>query len=221
MRFASLLTLAAATAVAGPRPLLVRASPAAAPCVAAAATEYGRTTGRAVRVETAALGSAASAAGADVVIGADEELYRIEESGSSRPDLDRDVARIPWVLVGAPGTPSPDLRSLERSAGRVRVLGGVVGREARRSLGTLAPGGLESLPAGEAPPRLEPGEAAVVPLSLAGPGPVSNLSIPPLTVRALGVRGSAQADAARAFLDFLAGEAGNATFRACGRPEGQ
>jgi ABC-type molybdate transport system substrate-binding protein len=70
-----------------------------------------------------------------------------------------------------------------------------------------------------APLRLAPGEVAVVPLSLAGSGPVSSLAVPPLTVRALGVRASARPDAARSFLEFLTGEKGNATFRACGRTE--
>jgi hypothetical protein len=171
-------------------------------------------------VERAGLESAGSADGADVVIGADAELHRIEESGASLPGLDLDVARIPWVLVGAPGTPPPDLRSLERATGRVRVLSGTVGREARRSLDSMA-SRLESLPADEAPPRLEPGEAAIVPLSLAGHGPAVTLTIPPLTARALGVRGSPRADAARAFVEFLGGEPGNAAFRACGRTEGR
>jgi hypothetical protein len=65
--------------------------------------------------------------------------------------------------------------------------------------------------------RLGPGELAIVPLSLAGSLPVSSLDVPPLTARALGVRASARQDAARAFLEFLASEQGNAAFRACGR----
>ena len=219
-RLPALVVLAAAAAVAAPAPLRVRASPAVAPCVAAAATAYERATGRALLVERAGLESAASADGADVVIGADAELHRIEESGASLPGLELDVARIPWVLVGAPGTPPPDLRSLERSTGRVRVLSGTVGREARRGLDSMA-SRLESLPAAEAPPRLGPGEAAVVPLSLAAEGPAVTLAVPPLTARALGVRGSPRKGAARAFVEFLGGEPGNAAFRACGRTEGR
>jgi hypothetical protein len=220
-RLPALLVLGAAAAVAAPPPLRVRASPAVAPCVVAAAAAYERATGRALLVQTAGLESAASADGADVVVGADAELHRIEESGASQPDLELDVARIPWVLVGPAGAPPPDLRSLDRSAGRVRVLSGTAGRQARRSLEGLAPSRLEGLPAGEAPPRLQPGEAAVVPLSLAGAGPVSSLAIPPLIARALGVRASPRQDAARAFVEFLAGETGNAAFRACGRTEGR
>jgi hypothetical protein len=214
-----LVALLAATPAAAPTPLRVKASPAVAPCVAAAALEYERSTGRKLAVETGALGSATSADGADVVVGADEELNRIIESGASHPDLDLDVARIPWVLVGAPGTAAPDLRALGRSATRVRTLSGVVAREAWRSLAQqgLAPERADRRADVRAPLRLEPGEAAVVPLSLAGPGPVSSLSVPPITARALGVRASARKDAARAFLDFLAGGPGNEAFRACGR----
>jgi ABC-type molybdate transport system substrate-binding protein len=60
-----------------------------------------------------------------------------------------------------------------------------------------------------------------VPLSLAGDGPAVTLAVPPLTARALGVRASPRKDAARAFVEFLAGEPGNAAFRACGRTEGR
>jgi hypothetical protein len=79
---------------------------------------------------------------------------------------------------------------------------------------------LDRLAPWKGPLRLVRGEVAVVPLSLAGDGPVSSLDVPPLTVRALGVRASARASAARAFLDFLTGEKGNAAFRACGRAGG-
>jgi hypothetical protein len=211
-----ILVLAAAAVSATPDALRVRASPAVAPCVAAAGAAFERATGRRTLLETAPLGSATSADGADLVIGADAELHRIIESGASHPDLDLDVARIPWVLVGPPGASAPDLRVLEREGARVKVLGGSLGRQARRGLGSAAGG---SLPADGTLPRLAPGEAAVLPLSLAPPGPVSPTAIPPFVARALGVRASPRAREARAFLDFLAGEAGNAAFRGCGRPE--
>jgi hypothetical protein len=100
-------------------------------------------------------------------------------------------------------------------------MGGVVGREASRSLARqgLDPARVERLRESRAPLRLEPGESAVVPLSLAGSLPVSSLDVPPLIARALGVRASARKDAIRAFLDFLTGERGNAAFRACGRAD--
>ncbi|HSD28474.1 MAG TPA: substrate-binding domain-containing protein [Vicinamibacteria bacterium] len=212
-----LLGLLAAPLAAAPSSLRVKASAAVAPCVAAAAGEYERAAGRRVAVETSAIGSPDSADGADVVVAADQELNRVIESGTSHPDLDVEVARIPWVLVGAPGTAAPELGSLGRSASVVRSLDGVVARETWRRLRLLgfAPARVERVR--ETPLRLQAGEAAVVPLSLAGPGPVTTLDVPPLSVHALGVRASPRSSAARAFLDFLSGEPGNAAFRACGR----
>jgi hypothetical protein len=155
-----------------------------------------------------------------VVVAADQELNRVIESGATHPDLDLDVARIPWVLAGAPGAALPEVGALARSATRVRVLGGAVSREALRNLSLqgTAPGNATRFDGSRGPVRLSPGEAAIVPLSLAGPGPVTTLAVPPLTARALGVRTSTRTADARAFLDFLAGP-GNEAFRACGRPE--
>jgi len=216
-----LLAVALLGASAGPAParLRVKASPAVSPCVAAAAAVYEQATGRKLAVETAALFDAASTDGADVVVAADQELNRIIEGGATHPDLDVDVARIPWVLVG-PGGAGP-LQAQAMGTMRVRMMGGVVGREASRSLALqgLAPANMERLRQSSAPLRLEPGEAAVVPLSLAGSLPATSLDVPPLTARALGVRASPRLDLARAFLDFLTGEKGNAAFRACGRTE--
>jgi hypothetical protein len=214
-----LLALLAAPLLAAPPALRVKASPAVAPCVVSASLEYERATGRHLVMETAAVGSADSAHGADVVVAADQELHRVIESGVSHPELDVEVARIPWVLAGAPGTAAPELQALGRSAATVRSLGGVVDRETWRRLRIqgFAPARVERVR--EMPLRLQAGEAAVVPLSLAGSGPVTLLDVPPLSVHALGVRASPRPDAARAFLDFLAGEKGNAAFRACGRGE--
>jgi hypothetical protein len=217
--FPLLAMLLAAPLVAAPPALRVKASPAVAPCVVAAGLEYQRATGRPVAVETTAVGSPESAHGADVVVAADQELHRVIESGVSHPELDVEVARIPWVLAGAPGTTAPDLRALGRSATLVRSLDGVVARETWRRLRIqgFAPARVQRVR--ETPFRLEPGEAAVVPLSLAGPGPVTTLDVPPLSVHALGIAASTRKDAGRAFLDFLTGESGNAAFRACGRAE--
>jgi hypothetical protein len=199
--------------------LRVKASPAVAPCVAAAAAEYERAAGRRVTVETAAIGSHDSADGADVVVAADQELNRVIESGAAQPELDVEVARIPWVLAGPPGTAAPQLRSLGRPGSVVRSLGGVVSRETWRRLRLqgFSPARVERVL--ETPLRLQAGEAAVVPLSLASPGPVTTLDVPPLSVHALGISASPRPEAARAFLDFLTGEKGNAAFRACGRTE--
>jgi len=218
-----LLGLALLAAAAGPTPtrLRVKASPAVAPCVAAAASVYERATGNTLAVETAKLFDAASTDGADVVVAADAELNRIIEGGATHPDLDVDVATIPWVLVGASGAGEVSARSLGQTQTRVRVMGGVVGHEASRSLARqgLDPARVTRLREPLAPLQLEPGEAAVVPLSLAGSLPATRLDVPPLTARALGVRTSPRKDAIRALLAFLAGETGNAAFRACGRTD--
>jgi len=206
-------------------PLRVKASPAVAPCAAAAAQEYGRATGRAAAVETAAIGMPESVAGADVVVAADQELNRVIESGMTQPDQELDVAYVPWVLAGPAGSQAPSIQSVGRGTQLVDVLGGVVARETWRRLAqqgmtpARAERGSRDGKEPREPVRLQPGEAAVVPLSLAGSASVTRLDVPPLRVRALGVRASSRPDAAKAFLDFLAGERGGAAFRACGRAE--
>jgi len=157
-----------------------------------------------------------SASGADVVVAIQEELTRVIEGGESAPDLEFDVATIPWVLTGA-GTGTADLRGLARSGVRVRVFGGAIGRHARESLETLPPDHVETARTPEALRTLAPGELTLVPLSLAGPGPVAATDVPALVAQAVGVRGSPRAASARAFLDFLTTGPGNAAFRSCGR----
>lgn len=209
------------TAAPPPSALRVKASPAVAPCVAAAARAFERAGAGSAAVETAPLFDAASTDGADVVVAADAELNRIIEGGATDPGLDVDVAKIPWVLVGAGGTEAVSLDALAGARTTVRVMGGVVGREASRSLARqgIGPDRVERLREPVSPLRLEPGQAAVVPLSLAGPGAATSLDIPPLVARALGVRTSPRKQQARAFLDFLGSEPGNGAFRACGRTD--
>ncbi len=214
----TLVGLVAPLTAAAP-PLRVKASPAVAPCVAAAALEYERATGRRPALQIAPIGMPESAEGADVLVAADREFVRVIESGASDPGLEIDVARIPWVLAGA--GPDADVHALGRKAETVRTLDGVVAREAWRRLarGGFAPERVERQR--EGPVRLAPGEIAIVPLSVAPPGPVAALDVPPLLVRAVGVRGSAHAEAARGFLEFLTSGRGNAAFRACGRPDSE
>ncbi|MFI4946223.1 MAG: substrate-binding domain-containing protein [Burkholderiales bacterium] len=216
-----LLVLALVVGSAGPAasPLRVKASPAVAPCVAAAALAFERATGRAVAVETAAIGAHDSANGADVVVAADQELNRVIESGATSPDLDIDVAKIPWVLARSAESSAVDMAALAHTTAPVRMLGGTAGREALRVLEKQGSAPKQLARVREVRElRLAQGELAIVPLSLAGSLPVSSLAVPPLTARALGVRASSRQEAARTFLDFLAGEQGNAAFRACGRP---
>jgi ABC-type molybdate transport system substrate-binding protein len=220
MKPAVVALLGLVAAGAAPRgELRIKASPAVRPCVAAAAAVFQKASGIPVVVRTGDVFSVASAEGADVVVAVEEELTRVIEGGASRPDQDVEVARIPWVLATSGRQPAADVQALERSATRVLVLGGSVGREARRSLQALAPSRVRTLRDPEGPVSLEPGEAAVVPLSLAPPGEVRSLSLPPLLVRAVGVRASPRPEAARAFLDFLTSGAGASAFAACGRED--
>ena len=196
--------------------LLVRASPAVSPCVAAVAAAMEAAGGRRARVETAAIGPVGSAHGADVVVAVEQELTRILEGGEAADDLDVDVATIPWVFVGKDAT-GTSVGSLARSGTRVSVFGGVIARSARQSLESLPPERVRSVQDASLARRLPSGELALVPLSLAGPGPVSAADVPPLQVRAVGVRGSDESDGARAFLEFLTGSVGQAAFSRCGR----
>ncbi len=213
------LALAASLALLGATrggALIVKASPSTSPCAAAAAEAFRRATGAPVEVQTAAIGPVGSASGADVVVAIEEELTRVIEGGESVPELEFEVASIPWVLTGA-GAGTPDLRGLARSGARVRVLGGAIGRHARQSLETLPPDRVETARTPEGLRNLAAGELALVPLSLAAPGPVTATDVPALVAKAVGVRGSPRAGVAREFLDFVSAGAGNAAFRSCGR----
>jgi hypothetical protein len=217
------LLLGLVTAASAPprHELHTKASPVVAPCVAVAAIAYERAIGGKVLVETALLFDPASTDGADVVVAADAELNRIIEGGATDPELDVDVAKIPWVLVSASGAETVSREALGRAGTTVWVMGGVVGREVSRSLTRLgiALDRVERLRDPVRSFRLGPGDTAVVPLSLAGTGPVSSIDIPPLVARALGVRASPHKAAARAFVEFLSTEQGGAAFRACGRTD--
>jgi hypothetical protein len=223
---AAALAVFAATATPAGQPLLVRSSPALAPCAVAAATEYARATGSRPAVETAAIGRPQSVEGADVVVAADAELNRVIESGMTDPQQELDVASVPWVLAAPPGAQAPSADALGKGLHLVDVLGGAVARETWRRLARQGasparvdrPGRAEGRETRE-PFQLQPGEAAVVPLSLAGTASVTALDVPPLRARALAVRASAHPEAARDFLRFLSSDSGNAAFRSCGRPK--
>jgi hypothetical protein len=200
--------------------LLVRASPAVSPCTAAVAAAMAEATGRRARVETAKIGPVGSARGADVVVAVEQELTRVLEGGESANDLDVDVAAIPWVFVGGDGD-GTDLEALARSARRVSVFGGAISRHAQQSLESLPPDRVRCVRDASLARSLPEGELALVPLSLAGPGPVSAAEVPPLRVRAVGARDSPRREEARAFLEFLTGPLGQAAFSRCGRDTAQ
>lgn len=211
---AGLPALSALSAPPAPGALVVKASAVAQPCAAAAAAAFGAP---GARVVTADIGAVDSAHGADVVVAAEEELTRVVEGGGSMPDLDEEVGAIPWVLVSPAGSPAPDVRGLARSSAAVRVPRGAIARHARASLEGIPPERVRTVRADAAAAAPGPGELALVPLSLAGRGSVGATSVPPVRVHAVGVRGSARPDVARAFVAFLASGPGNTAFRACGR----
>jgi hypothetical protein len=211
--FALAAALCAAAAPAS-GPLVVKASPVAQPCVRAAASAFGS----AVAVMTAEIGPPESVAGADVVVAAEEELTRVIEGGASLPDVEADLGAIPWVLVAPAGSAAPDgLRALARTSGAVRVPQGVIARHARASLEGLEPGRVRSVRADAAALAPRAGELALVPLSLAGRGGGAATRVAPVKIVGVVSRGSVRADAARAFVEYLSGGKGQATFLACGR----
>lgn len=211
--FALAAALAAAAAP-GSAPLVVKASPVAQPCVAAAATAYGSP----VVVRTAEIGSVESGVDADVVVAAEEELTRVIEGGASLPDVEADLGTIPWVLVAPAGSLAPaGLHALSRTSAVVRVPQGVIARHARASLEALGPGRVRGVRADAATLAPRTGELALVPLSLAGRASVVATQVPPVNVVGVISRASVQADAARAFVAYLSGGRGQAAFLACGR----
>ena len=206
---------AAGLAAAPAGALVVKASPVARPCVAAAATAFGKA-GAAV-VITADIGSVDSARDADVVVAAQEELTRVVEGGATVADVEADLGKIPWVLVAPSGAAAPEVGALARSSAVVRVPRGVISRHARASLEGVAPERVRGVRAEAAAIAPGAGELALVPLSLAGKGAATATSVPPILVQAVVVRASARGDAARAFVEYLASGPGNDAFRACGR----
>jgi hypothetical protein len=192
----------------------VKASPVAQPCVLAAASAYASR----VDVRTADIGSPASAAGADVVVAAEEELTRVIEGGGTLPDVEAELGTIPWVLVAPAGQAAPDgIRALSRTSATVRVPRGAIARHARASLEGLEPGLVRGVRADASALVPRAGELALVPLSLARHGNVSAAEVPPVTIIGVVSRSSPRTDAARAFVLFLSAGKGRAAFLACGR----
>jgi hypothetical protein len=188
--------------------LSIRATDAVAPCVRSAARAYPA--GKGITIEVGRLADAR----ADVLVGSAPEVTRALESGQAVVGSDVAVARIPWVIALAPGNPARvrapgDLR---RPDLEVWVLEGAAAYEARRHLEALAPGRVR-----EAADRtvLGAAAAAVVPLSLAGPGERIPFDVPPIEAQAAVGAGSRRSAAARGFIAFLGSEAGGKAFAAC------
>jgi len=192
--------------------LTVRASDAAAPCAAAAAEAYARTTGRSVSVEA---GVVTAPAPVDVTVAFDVEMTRVVEGGLAVDGSEKDVARVPWVLAVPAGNPA-GIRGLDdiKRAAEVWVLGGPAAHEARRAAAALAEGRLhESTDAA----TLRQANVALVPLSIAGRGERIAVDVRPLVAEAAVAAQSVRPDEARDFVAFLASEAGQKAFAACGQ----
>lgn len=187
-------------------PLLVRASPLLAPCVEAAARQDP---GRALRIDADAGPEAA-----DLLVAADVEVTRALEMGTALLDSDVDVARIPWVLKLAAGSPS-SLASLEDALARgleVVLPKGAAAYEARRMAAERGGRVRETADLRE----LRSAPLALLPRSLAGAGEQVPAGLRPLEVRAAVLAGARQPEAARAFVSFLGSEPGRRAFAACG-----
>jgi hypothetical protein len=212
-----ILLLSPAIAVGG-EPLRVKASPVTSACVEAVVAAYRSHTGRAVVVDAAAVEAPDAGRGYDVVVGADEELTRVLEGGSAHPDHDVDVARVPWVLLGAtPGTQAR--KALAASSAKVRVVDGPVGLEGRSWLRRTGRATVSGGVARGGPVQLDAGEMALVPASMAGLAEGVAVDVPPVVVRAVGMRASRQTAGIVDFLAFMETGPGNAAFCACGRTD--
>ena len=206
----ALVTLAvgpAGSIQAGEGILHVRATPAVAPCVEAAAQAYQKKGGPVV-VET---GSLADPGNADVFVGASAEITRALEGGTAAADSDAQVARVKWVLVVPPGNPNQieGLADAERAGVEVWVAGGAAAYEARRAVEKVAPARVREASDGSAPR----GAAAVLgPTCLAGPGERMKVDVPDLVVEAAVSAAAARPEAARGFVTFLASPDGRRAF---------
>ena len=206
------------SAAASAEPLRVKVSPATAPCVEAAVAAYRSATGRATLVETGPVEGSNAGQSFDVVVGADEELTRVIEGGSAHPDYDIDVAKVPWVLLGA-SAGSSTVKALSVADAKVKVVEGPVGLEARSWLRRSGRATVSaSVPRG-GPVRLEVGELALVPASLDAGSLGMVVDVPPMVVRAVGMRASLHLTLVGEFLAFLEKGPGNAAFCTCGRRE--
>ena len=203
-------------------PLRVKASPAVAPCVAAAGARIRARHGPRRGRRDGSDRGADSASGADVVVAADQELNRVIESGATSPEPRHGRGQDP-LGAGAPGRLERRRRGSARpdDGSVVRILGGVVSREAlrvSRSRARLRPAlAREREPRGAAL-RLAPGRAGdrpaeprrraarIEPRRPAAHGPRARRAREPAAGR-------------RAYLPRFPARArqGNAAFRACGR----
>lgn len=182
----------------------VRASLATAPCLRSALEAYAASE---VAVD---VGDVRGARGFDVLVGSAPEVDRALEGGEALIDTDVELARIPWVLVSSSGAASLD--ALARTGAAVTLPAGPESYEARRALSGFARERVrETRDAGV----LRAATAALVPLSLAGPGPRRAVDVYPILAKAAVTKGAAREAAARELVAYLGSDAGTRAFAAC------
>jgi accessory colonization factor AcfC len=215
LRTTALLVLALVPAAVpgGEVALKVRASSVAAPCTEAAGIAWQAGTGRRVEVSS---GSLRESGDWDVLVGASVELTRALEGRDAVSDSDVEIATIPWVLHVPTGGSVRSLDDLARSGVEAVVLGGDAAYEARRALAEHNVGRVRESTDVR---RLRSAAVALVPLSLAGPGPRTSVDVPPVRVgAAVGARAT-RTDDATAFVRYLGSEAGQQVFATCAPPQ--
>jgi hypothetical protein len=188
--------LLAALSTSEPAAINVRANAAIAACLAPAVEVFSRTSVMRAAVTVAEPDPPMDA---DLVVGDDVEMTRLLEGGSAELSTARDLGYLPWVEVVPAGAP---VRALSTAPGRVAVLGGRAGREARSSLAPLGPGRLY---VSRDPAELRKAPFALVPRSLAGSGTHRPAAVRPLVATAAVIGGARHAAQARRLLQFLEG----------------
>jgi accessory colonization factor AcfC len=193
-----------------PAPLRVRASEAAAPCVAAAASAYGKR----IDVEVGPLRDAAAADVLVASIGA--EMTRAIEGGKARDGSEVAVARIPWVLSVPRGNPEglSALGDLARPGLDAVMLSGPAAYQARKAVSELPAKLRESADVG----TLRSARVALVPFSLAGTGDHIPVDLPALETSAAVALGTSRSEEAADFVRFLGSEEGQRAFAGCAPP---
>jgi len=202
------LTRAGGRATAAPPEIVhVRASAAFAECLAPALDAFTRTTGIAASLTIAEPDPVEDA---DLLVGDDLEMTRVLEGGVADVSTAIDLGQVPWVTV-VPADGPADLASASAS-GPIAVLGGHAGREARESLGSIAPDRIALSPDAAA---LRRAARALVPRSLAGAGERRPSHLRALVATAAIVSGSPRAGDARRLLAFLGSEDGRRALGGC------
>ena len=192
-----LLAVGVGGATPAPQGVTVRASETFAPLLEPALAAFTRETGVRATLEVR---PPDPAAGADLVVGDDLELRRVLEGGTADVSTAFDLGYVPWVLVAPAGAPA-GVRAAAEQADRLFVLGGALGRDARKAIGAQLPADRLRITSDRA--ELRAARYALVPRTLAGAGEQRPAGVRPLVAVAAAVTDSANPAGARQLLAFL------------------